>query len=654
MRKKRDIFYLVLFLLAIVALLAFVAQIPHAATVDFSEQGRIRDLRTADFTNQLYDLDKNWESWPHQILMPEELDTPGYVLPRDAYSSGDVQHATHRLTILLEAGQTYGIIIRSSDYAMRLFMDGEEIDSVGVPAATREDMVPRVLNRVYFFTPTEPEVTFVVQASNLVHAKDGGWPPHFTIGTYENVLQKHDYDLAISYLVFGCLLTAALYHLGLFCMNRSRRQVLVFALCCLLLSMFTKQFFFMRFPTYDWNVMFRLEYVVHFLTFILLTRFLQMLFPRLLNKWVAWTYHGIGAACILLSIVLDTRVISQIIGYFDYLSLAMIVYVLVRLAMGLRGGQLPNVLAFVGMLVICLLGIHDILYYRNLLVLPTLSGIYFTTPFGMVFFVFCYSLVLSLEYDRTERAVADARQREVAYIQENALLDQQNRMKTQFLADMSHEMKTPLSVMSGYAQLTRWQLKADSTDEETLENLTAISREAKRLGQLVEQLLHVSVETERSTQSGRVEPETLLQQTVALCAPLAQKQGNAIVTEVEADLPSLYADADMLLQVLVNLVMNACRHTKEGAVTISVRRMPGAKDAMSMLLFAVADTGTGIEPALLEHIFERHVSGDGRSGLGLAISREAVQSHGGTIWAQSELGEGTIISFTLPVGEEDR
>lgn len=101
----------------------------------------------------------------------------------------------------------------------------------------------------------------------------------------------------------------------------------------------------------------------------------------------------------------------------------------------------------------------------------------------------------------------------------------------------------------------------------------------------------------------------------------------------------------MILQVLVNLCANASRHMNGGAVSVTV------KQSGDMAEFTVADTGEGIDPELLPHIFERGVSGDGKSGLGLPICKEVIESFGGEISIESEQGVGTRVIFTLPFSE---
>lgn len=99
----------------------------------------------------------------------------------------------------------------------------------------------------------------------------------------------------------------------------------------------------------------------------------------------------------------------------------------------------------------------------------------------------------------------------------------------------------------------------------------------------------------------------------------------------------------MMLQIFINLVTNASRHTQDGVITISA----SDREYQDCVVFRVADTGGGIDPETLPHIFEKGYSGDGRSGLGLAICREAVEAHGGRLEVERTSPEGTVFAFTV-------
>ncbi len=162
------------------------------------------------------------------------------------------------------------------------------------------------------------------------------------------------------------------------------------------------------FPDYNWYIAIAVEYIVHFLTFAMLVLFLEMLFPGLYLRAVLWGYFALAGVFILLTCALPPEIYTGFLVVFDGVSVGMMGYTLVRLGMKLREKKLQNLLAFLGVLLVCLFGLNDMLYHNYLPSLSVLAGQSFTAPIAMLFFVFCYGLVVSLEYAETQRRMEEA------------------------------------------------------------------------------------------------------------------------------------------------------------------------------------------------------------------------------------------------------
>lgn len=139
----------------------------------------------------------------------------------------------------------------------------------------------------------------------------------------------------------------------------------------------------------------------------------------------------------------------------------------------------------------------------------------------------------------------------------------------------------------------------------------------------------------------------LLERAAQLSEPIMHKNSNRLVTKIPLNLPHVLVNSASILQVLLNLLTNANRHTESGTVTVSAMEEDG------MVEISVSDNGDGIDAELLPHVFARHISGDNGTGLGLAICKEAVEGHGGGIGIESETGKGTTVWFTLPEYKEE-
>ncbi len=231
---------------------------------------------------------------------------------------------------------------------------------------------------------------------------------------------------------------------------------------------------------------------------------------------------------------------------------------------------------------------------------------------------------------------------------------QQLEFKNRFLSHVSHELRTPLSCIHQFVSLIADGL-AGPVSPEQHDHLGIILKSVNQLHAMIRDLLEA---TRAEAGKIRVEPRCVavadvVTQVVAMMQPLAQKQQIRLESKMDAGLPFVQADPDRILEVLVNLVDNAIKFTPSGG-SIAVKASVVEADPEFAYL-SVADTGRGISPEALPLIFERLYQ-DAQSvdssrkglGLGLYISKELVNLHGGKIWVASHAGEGSIFSFTLP------
>ena len=223
-----------------------------------------------------------------------------------------------------------------------------------------------------------------------------------------------------------------------------------------------------------------------------------------------------------------------------------------------------------------------------------------------------------------------------------ARLEADEEQRRSLLADISHELRTPLAVVTGHLEAI-----VDGVYPADAAHLLPILEETRVLERLIDDLRTITL-SEAGTlplHPEPTDPDVLVGEVVRSFAQTASAAGVTLATAVDGDLPILEVDPVRIREVLGNLVANALRHTPaRGTVTIG-----GSVDAAAVTL-TVADTGPGIDPALLPHVFDRFVKGDASrgSGLGLAIARGLVEAHGGTITAASPVGGGTTFRVRLP------
>ena len=227
-------------------------------------------------------------------------------------------------------------------------------------------------------------------------------------------------------------------------------------------------------------------------------------------------------------------------------------------------------------------------------------------------------------------------------------LERAEKLRRNMVADVAHELRTPLSVMRGHLEAI-----VDGVFEPTKENIASIHKEALLLSRLVDDLQELALAEAGKLEIGQEPTDltSLIERTVARVAPQAEKSETTVVKDLPANLPLVSIDSQRIDQVLFNLLDNALRCSPAGGI-VTVKAWKRDKAVQ----VDVADQGPGLAPDELSMVFERFYRGDktrsratGGAGLGLAIVKQLVEAHGGEVWAESAPGEGATFSFTLPV-----
>lgn len=239
-----------------------------------------------------------------------------------------------------------------------------------------------------------------------------------------------------------------------------------------------------------------------------------------------------------------------------------------------------------------------------------------------------------------------------SFNQMSADLARSTQLRRQMTADIAHDLRTPLSIILGYTEAL-----ADEKLQGTPDIFDVMYGEAQHLQRLIEDLRTLSLADagELSLNRQQVSPNALLERTAAAYTTRAEEEDVAlrvVPADVPYGAPVVSVDPERMAQVLGNLVSNALRYTLAGGEVTLL-----ADVSSSEVRLSVSDTGAGIDSENLPHIFERFYRADesrhdaGESGLGLAIARSIVEAHGGTIDVESEVGEGTTFTVSLPRSE---
>lgn len=235
-----------------------------------------------------------------------------------------------------------------------------------------------------------------------------------------------------------------------------------------------------------------------------------------------------------------------------------------------------------------------------------------------------------------------------SFNQMSADLARANQARRQMTADIAHDLRNPLTVVGGYLESLQ-----DGKLKPTPERFATMLSEVQHLQHLVEDLRTLSLADagELTLHRQPVPPAELLERVRAAYQHRAEEAGVRLLAEPAPGLKEIALDPERMEQVLGNLVSNALRYTPDGGeIRLTASHATGQAGP---LILAVQDTGSGIQPEILPHIFERSYRGDSsrsgdQSGLGLAIARSIVELHGGRIWAESQPGQGSRFLIAIP------
>lgn len=243
-----------------------------------------------------------------------------------------------------------------------------------------------------------------------------------------------------------------------------------------------------------------------------------------------------------------------------------------------------------------------------------------------------------------------------------------DQMKTDFISTVSHELRTPLTSVLGFAKLIKKKLeeglfpliqtedkKVQRNVRQVGDNIDIIISEGERLTALINDVLDIA-KMEAGKVDWNMQPLSvtdIVDRGLAATSALFQQKGLELVKDVEDALPKVVGDKDRLIQVIINLISNAVKFTDSGEVICRAKRTDNE------VTISIIDRGIGIAQADRAKVFERFKQvGDTLTdkpkgtGLGLPISKQIVEHHGGKIWVESELGKGSNFSFTLPISFE--
>ncbi len=655
--KQRKISYIWLALFAIsvfCVLLWFAKTQARFHIVDYKEiysSNGVWDLTDIDFETAVVRLIGNVQSIENEILTPEQFAQNEHKIKID----DPIDHnegRTVRLKLLMPSEEYYSIYT-SGDYARAVFINGQLRGSIGTPATNAEEFVPQHGAVEVDAIAQDSVLEIVVQGGNFVH-RGGSTYTYMFVGSNDSITRFTDIQSSIEMLMVGMLYTLFIVHLLFASVLKNKALNFCFSILCfvfsLRLSLVGSKVLYNIFNDMSWNFAIKLEYLTVPVSSILLLMIVYMQFKDGANKHVIRFLMAIFYAFCAVFLVADTYTNSFVIlalNVVHFFAIIYCMYVIINLiCQKIKAKErIDRVqkITVVSFLFFSYATISDAFYYSGIRLLNIQSSL---VEVASVTFAIFEALAI---FYTTMKSVQAAKNAEREALSHAKNLENLNKMKTEFLQDMSHEMRTPLTVIStGMDYAYRQVQKPEIPVLDTLETIDIIRDETARLGRMVGGMVDMTTLSVLGMRQKQDFGE-ILNNCIHAYSLLVQKNDTEIIVDIPKDLPFVYIDSDSYTRVVNNIINNAMRHTKGGSISIS------AKAGEMYVTVNITDTGEGIDKELLQNVTRRGVSASGSMGIGLFICKTVVTSHGGELVIDSEEKKGTSVTFTIPVygGQEE-
>ncbi|MGD9566769.1 MAG: ATP-binding protein [Sedimentibacter sp.] len=664
-----------------------------------------------------YDWDKNgivsisgeWEFYWNKLYTPSNFkntktieDKNLIILPR-AWNKYEINNnklsgygfSTYRLLIETNSNETLGLKIPRIFTSYKLWTNGELLASAGTVGTNKSESRPQYLPQIHPIESNQDTIEIVVQVSNFSH-RSGGILENIYIGKVSDITEARIKNLTLELFLFGSLFIIGFYHIALFIYRTKDKSVLYFGVFALLIGTRTllvgEIYFIHLFPNFNWELAHKIQTLSYYIGTLLVFKFIALSFPNYISRKFEKIINYINIGFSLMVLLTPARiftVFNPIYQAFSCFVIIIVIYVVIASCIKKEEG---SYLIGMGVFILIFFSLNDMIYLsiafadtdnhflRNFIKTGNLSS------WGLLIFVFTQALVLAKKFSksfskvellREELQIFNANLEDKVNERTSELESSKQELKKayeavtaseksliNFTQNISHDLKTPLTVIKGYANVI-----LDGLAEEPLQQnkyLNKIIEKIDYISSMVQDLLDLS-----QLQS-RQEKLTLKFVSINILIKNLQEKFNFEMKNVnvnfnvffspellylsEKHLLQIKVDLQSIDRIITNLLSNAGKFTPENG---NVGLHFNLTSNMKYLIIEVSDSGIGISEEELPYIFNRLYRGSKSfkknntgSGLGLAIAKELVEYHGGKIWVESELNKGSHFSLKLPVYNE--
>jgi two-component system sensor histidine kinase ChiS len=613
----------------------------------------VLDLRDWDLPSEhTISLNGQWEFYPNLLLHPNSIQAQpsskerGFIQVPSSWDNNPqfdldtaFNYGTYRLRILTNhtMDQSYGIRIPKIQTASQLFVNGRLLGSAGHPAENPDAYMAVDIPYSVFFTPDTPEIEVVIQVSNASRFGPGGIVQPIRFGFQPAINHETLFTMSMQLLLCVFLLLHALYAILLYFIGSRQKALIYFALLNLstILSVVVDddRLLLIWMPIQqDWSL--KVFFIAYIGLTTFLVQFMKYLFPDYTKMKVFVWFPYFCSLYSLFIVCANTEAITKtsfLLAIILLLSNLIIPGILLRAAIKGDVDAIFLLLGSVSVITNVVWGITrnagsiEMTYYPFDLIINFL---------GFAIYWFKRSFRNSIEIVK----LADK-------------LKKVDKLKDDFLANTSHELRNPLHGIINIAQ-TVLDSDGKAMNDTNTRNMELLIHVGRRMTFLLNDLLDLNrlEENKIHLQRTRIDLHSVASGVVDMLQFMTEGKPIQLILKIPEPFLSVYADENRLIQILFNLVHNAIKYTNEGYVTITAHVEAG------MASIHIADTGTGMDEEVRLRIFQRYEQGDssitavgGGLGLGLNICKQLVELHGGNIQVSTTSSQGSIFTFTLPL-----
>ncbi|MCD9021078.1 sensor histidine kinase [Cohnella silvisoli] len=653
-----------------------------------AEQGVI-DLREWSWNEDgIVPLDGQWKfEWfppsgndnPKSSSVLSTLEVPGTwgsMKTGNGFPLQDQGYGIYRLSILHESQRDMmAIRLPNISTAYELYIDNQIVITRGHISQSASETLPFQLPATVYFKAQNSQTDLKLVVANFDHRR-GGIRTALVMGNADHIQKLQIRHAAQELIILGCLIMIGFYHLGLYILRRKEVANMMFALLCLFvglrMGLIGEGYIVQWIQAFNWDLATRFEYIAFVMSGWAGFGYFQAMYPLEIKRIWFKISSAIAALLILCVLTVPPLIFTSWILAFQLYIILFSVRVLAGLVLsGLRHREGAK-LALIGVAGLVLTIVNDMLFY---------NGWWRSTdlvPFGLLFLIvmnsFIISLRFSLTYERAELMSAeltewnnsleeriaertDELQRSNVTLENATIeLERMEKSRTQLVSNISHDLRTPITLLQGYLEALRDQVISEPEQRDNTIRLMLTKVEG--LNSLIQDLFDLSVLEARKVELTLEDipltdwKERLMEQ-YELEMQAKQISFHCELAGDYSQGTTVSIDIRRMDRVFANLLYNAVRFTPQGgSIAITMTTLPDQR----AVEIVVEDSGAGLDPEDLPYLFDRFYKKDksrhsstGGSGLGLSIAKEIVELHGGEIRAYNAQEGGSVFEMILPM-----